>query len=165
MVLWTQNDGSRIAEAIARIDIIRGESLYAIPLLRAAASGIAVLAMVGPGEVLPLHLLSAHGQKKPLIVLLMGDYGSAQVGPRSFPQARRLLRWSRTTMLHGAAGEPESYAAIVATAPEARRVLIVNTSGPSLPAWIGLAERIASGTPTAIVAPVLPAAPRVGSIH
>jgi hypothetical protein len=118
------------------------------PLLRAAMSGDLRLLMVPPGRSVPLAVLDPQRDHRPLVVILCGDGVPPQGTPDDFPQARRLMRWAGFVMLHGAAGEAWHYGLAAELATVSRRVLIVETTGSDLPAWIDLKNRLAPRTPS-----------------
>lgn len=145
----TFSDPSTIAAQIARLEAAGFN--HASPLLRAAAAGALQLIALPPGGRVPLRLLDPTRQRHPLVVLLGGDHDAAQHGPDAFPQARRLLAWSRWTMLHGAGGEALHYALAAQGACLFRRALIVETASRFLPAWRGLLAEMAPRCPGLIV--------------
>jgi hypothetical protein len=144
------NDPAAIAD-----HIVRSEAAgygHAAPLLRAAAAGQLAAAFALPGCRLPLRVLDAGRWRGPVVAVLAGDV-QPSAGPGDFPQARRLLAWSRWTMLHGTGGEPWHYAAVVEAALRFRRVLLVECASATLPAWKALRADVAPDTPGLVIQP------------
>ncbi len=149
---------AQMAEAL-RICEQAGDTWHA-PLIRAAMVGDIRFTILPPGTRLPLAMLDMPRQLRPLLVLAGGDAGGLAT-PHAFPQSRRLMRWAGFTILHGAGGEAWHYTMAAEVALHARRVLIVETSGAALPAWIALKAEVVPGTPGLVfkVPPGRPAHP------
>ncbi|MCX7371246.1 MAG: hypothetical protein NTW56_02200 [Alphaproteobacteria bacterium] len=145
----TFNTSDAIAAQIVRLEA--AGFTHAMPLLRAAAAGALHLVALPPGARVPLRLLDATRQRKALVVLLGGDHGLIQHGPEAWPQSRRLLAWSRWTLLHGAGGEARHYALAAQATCLFGRALIAECSSHHLPAWRALREEVAPRTPGMIV--------------
>lgn len=121
------------------------------PLFRAALAGELQVLLVQPGARVSRVLLNGAGRPVPLVVLLAGD-GGGPADPDAFPQARRLMRWARFILLHGAGGEVWHYRLAVEAAQAHRRLLIAETTSAALPAWIALKRAVAPGTRGLVVA-------------
>ncbi|MBB3900104.1 hypothetical protein [Roseococcus suduntuyensis] len=113
------------------------------------------LAVMLPGDRLPLSMLDPTRFLKPLVVLLGGDGitpdGSRDCGPEGWQQSRRLLRWSRWTLLHGTGGEEAHYDWAVEAARSYRRVLIAECGTATLPTWMALRAEVAPYCPGAVL--------------
>lgn len=136
-----------------------------VPVVQAALRGESQTMILAAGARMPLAMLDPVRNPKPLIVILGDDYGPSE-GPDAFPQARRLFRWARWMMLHGAGGEPWHYAMAAEAAVLMGRVLIVETSSAGLPAWVafkadhapkvqGVSFRVPEGQPAHPAAEVM----------
>lgn len=136
---------AQMAEAIRRFE--QAGDTWHSPLLRAAMAGALRFTILPPGARVPLRILDMQRDPRPLVVVVGGDAGGPAT-PDAFPQARRLMRWAGFVMLHGAGGEAFHYAVAVQAAVLVRRVLIVETTGAALPAWVALKADVAPRTPT-----------------
>jgi hypothetical protein len=150
---------AQMAEALHRFEQA-GDTWHA-PLIRAAMAGTIRFAILAPGARVQLRILSMRHDPRPLVMVVGGDTGGPAT-PDAFPQARRLIRWARFVVLHGAGGEPGHYRSAVEAAQRLQRVLIVETTGAALPTWVALKREVAGETPGLIVmvAPGKPAHPR-----
>jgi len=128
---------------------------HPLPLLRALLADEIALAILLPGDRLPLACLDPLRCRKPLVVLLGGDgagpRGSPDCGPEGWRQSRRLLRWARWTMIHGARAEPWHYQEVADAARKHGRVLLAECGTATLPAWESLRTQVAPRTPCVIV--------------
>jgi hypothetical protein len=118
--------------------IVRAEQLglgYRVPIYRAAAAGLICLSECGRGGTLPSRLLKASPRPQ---LICIGDDDATPSGPAGWPQARKLLRWARGVVLHGAGGSAEHYTAAAVMAALNRRTLLVETDSAHLPAWIAV---------------------------
>lgn len=135
---------ARISAAIAAMEAAR--QTHPVPLFRALLADEIALAVLAPGERLPLALLDPTRFHKPLVILLGGDGaapdGSLDIGPDGWRQSRRLLGWSRWTLIHATGGEPWHYQMAVDAARRFRRVLIVECGTDTLPAWLALRAEV-----------------------
>jgi hypothetical protein len=68
-------------------------------------------------------------------VILAGFDDGFDLGPDDWPAARRVRDWARWTLIHGAGFERWHYEAAVIAAQTLGRVLIIECSGATLPAW------------------------------
>jgi hypothetical protein len=129
-----------ITEAVARL---RGtDGAFAIPLLTAAlASEIRVLAVM-PGGRVPVRLL--EHTCPPTVIIASGDPGVGHITPtpESFPQARRLLGWAASTIIHATGGQEAHYRAVVEAAKLVRRVLLIETATAQEDAWTELVQAV-----------------------
>lgn len=142
---------AQMAEAILRME--QAGAAWHVPLLRAAMAGDLRLAFVPPGSRLPLAMLDMRRHPRPLVVVLAGDGGTGgPAGPDAFPQARRLLLWARYALLHGAGGMAWHYTLAAEAAARFRRVVVAETTGAALPAWIELKAAVAPDTPSLAIA-------------
>lgn len=139
----------RYAEAIARLQA-SGDAWHA-PLIRAAGQGRIRLGLVPRGARLPLRDLDDTA--KPTLILLAGDDGTGPAPPEAWPQHKRLLRWCRAVLLHGAGGHPEHYAMAVDGAMQHKRLLLVECDSASLDAWISAVTRYAPRASALGIAP------------
>ncbi|WP_237214206.1 hypothetical protein [Falsiroseomonas oryziterrae] len=137
------------AEQISRLIGVAHQAgeLHEAVWLAAVQRGEIAAAAVEPGGRIPLRVLDTQPGQRPLLILLRGD-GVTPVGPDGFPQARRILRWARAIILHGAGAEPQHYATAVASAMATGRAVIVETTTAHLPAWRAVRDRVAANTPT-----------------
>lgn len=134
----------RMADMIARMEAAGAG--WHVPLIRAAMAGDLRAVFLPPGMRAPRDMLDTAPPRRPLAVILGGD-GSAPAAPAAFPQAVRLLRWSRFIVLHGAGGEAWHYAFIAGATVQWRRCLVVETTSAGLPEWLALRMRVAPHTP------------------
>lgn len=150
---------AQMAEALRRFE--QAGDTWHSPLIRAAMAGTLRFTILPPGARVPLSILDMQRDPRPLVVVVGGDAGGPAT-PDAFPQSRRLMRWAAFIMLHGAGGEPQHYAVAVEAASRVRRVLIVETTGAALPAWVALKAELARCTPGlgVMVPPGEPAHPR-----
>ncbi|HEY8612344.1 MAG TPA: hypothetical protein VIL69_13760 [Roseomonas sp.] len=124
---------------------------FALPLYRAALAGELAMAALLPGGRVPTRLLDHT--RPPTVIVVSGDPANpteAASPPEAFPQARRLLAWSASVMLHATGGKEAHYRAVVAGAKAWRRVLLIETATSQEDAWLALVEaererRLASG--------------------
>lgn len=152
MLLLTDPPPARVSEAIRCLNA-RGFA-HAVPLFRAVLAGEIALAALAPGERIPLSALDPTRLRRPLVVLLGGDGGAdgrTSVGPEAWSQARRLLLWSRWTMIHAAGGEAWHYAHAAESARYVRRVLIAECGSATLPAWLAMRDAVAPSCPGLVV--------------
>ncbi|MGK7870973.1 hypothetical protein [Falsiroseomonas sp. E2-1-a20] len=147
---FTINDTARLAELAVKLQ--QSGAAHPLPLIRAAMAKELAFVMVAPGGRIPLRVLDPMKHPLPVVVVLGGDHAEP-AGPDDFPQTRRLLRWSRATMLHGAGGEELHYAAAVSAARAVGRVLIAETCSVHLADWIALAKAVAPHVATLVIAP------------
>jgi hypothetical protein len=133
-----------LAELIARMEAAGAG--WHVPLIRAAMAGALNVVFLPPGARVPRDMLDTTPPRLPLAVVLAGD-GSTPSPPDAFPQARRLLRWSRFIVLHGAGGLPWHYALAAEATIHWRRVVIVETTSALLPAWLAMRMELAPRTP------------------
>ena len=118
---------------------------HLVPLIRATMDRALRFVIVAPGKRVPLRMLQDK-PGRPLAVILSGD-GKAAVGPDAFPQARRLLRWTRGIMVHATGGKLEHYAEAARATVLTRRLVVVETDTAHEAAWLALAASTAPGTP------------------
>ncbi len=144
MTLHRIKTRAQMAEAVRRME--QAGAGWHVPLLRAVMAGDLRAAFVAPGSRVPLSLLDMTRHPRPLAVVLMGD-GGGPAEPAAFPQARRLLRWARFIVLHGAGGDAWHYGLAAAAAARFRRVVIAETTSAALPAWFALKAEVAPATP------------------
>lgn len=121
------------------------------PLFQAAMREELRFALILPDGRFPKHLLI--GDRLPLALVLCDDADVSR-GPASFPQARKLLRWTRSIMLHAAGGRPEHYAAAAeATVLRGRLVVVECASGGREAEWLALIKAVAPRTPRLHITP------------
>lgn len=145
LLLTSSCSPARISGAIAAMQAAR--QAHHVPLLRAVLAGEIALAVLRPGESLPLSLLEPTRFRQPLVVVLAGDDGldgQHNCGPEGWRQSRRLLRWARWTILHATGGEAWHYAMAVDAARHLGRVLVAECATATLPAWQALKREVAS---------------------
>ena len=149
---------AQMAEYLRRME--QAGDTWHSPLIRAAMAGALRFVVVSHGARLPLSVLDLQRNPVPLVVIVGGDAGGP-AAPDAFPQARRLMRWAGFILLHGTGGEAWHYAIAAEAAAQVRRVLIVETTGAALPAWVALKADVASRTPSLglKVPPGMPAHP------
>jgi hypothetical protein len=148
MHIPTLNKPDQISRLIGAVTQA-GEAHHAVWLAAAQRGEIAAL-QIEPGARIPLRMLDVQPDQRPLLILLCGD-GASPVGPDGFPQARRILRWARAIILHGAGAEPGHYATAVASARMTGRAVLVETTTAHLPAWRAMRDRVAEKTPTLVI--------------
>lgn len=144
MPLLLSPSPARVSEAIAGMRAAR--VTHAIPLFRALLADEIALAILQPGERLPLSVLDPTRFRKPLVILLGGDGGLGRpynCGPEGWPQSRRFLRWARWTILHGTGGEAWHYEMAADAARHLGRALIAECATATLPAWLDLKNEVA----------------------
>jgi hypothetical protein len=133
----------QMADMIARMEAAGAG--WHVPLIRAAMAGDLRAVFLGPGTRAPRDMLDTTPPRRPLAVILGGD-GSVPAAPAAFPQAARLLRWSRFVALHAAGGEAWHYSLIAEATVRFRRCLVVETTSAGLPDWLALRMRLAPRT-------------------
>ena len=139
---------AQMAKAVVRLQ--QAGACYHIPLVRAAGAGALRFAIVAPGGRLRLDLLDMQRDRRPLAVIL-GDDGLAPTGPDGFPQARRLMRWAASIVIHAAAGQPEQYAAVAVATTICRRLVLVECSTAHQADWMALRQNVAPGKPGLLI--------------
>ncbi|WP_426958396.1 hypothetical protein [Muricoccus radiodurans] len=111
---------------------------FVVPLYRAALAGdLRVLALLSGGRI-PQRFL--EHTEPPTVVQISGDPGGGHPTPppEAFSQARRLLGWAASVMLHATGGRAEHYTAVVEAARLVRRVLLIETGTAQESAWLEL---------------------------
>lgn len=103
-------------------------------------------------------------------LLLIGDDDHSPVdGPDAWPIARRAFQWTNFVLLHGGAGDASHYEMAVGLTKQYRRLLIVECSSATLPAWRAAASRWCRGTEGLAMEPppgtVHPSALSKGEVH
>ena len=91
-------------------------------------------------------------------MVLIGDDDGADRGPAGWPMARRAVGWAAGILLHAVGAEISHYEAAIVAAEIVGRVLVIECSPPTLPAWTTLVQA-ASHRPS-----VLAIVPR-GGVH
>lgn len=131
--------------AALAVGLRQAEASHAVPLVQAAMRGELRVAWVYPDHRVPTNLLAAGGP--PMAVVLCDD-GDASHGPARFAQARKLVRWTRSILLHAAGGRPEHYAAAAEAAVLRGRLLVIEcASGEREAEWLALIKAVAPRTP------------------
>ena len=152
MILLNNPAPARVSEAIVRFQAL-GQP-HPVPLFRALLADELALALLAPGDRLPLAILDPTHFHKPLVILLGGDGGAdgmTDCGPEGWRQSRRLLLWSRWTLIHATGGEAWHYQAAVEAVRKFRRVLIAECGTASLRTWLALRAEVAPKTSGMIV--------------
>jgi len=152
MILLNNPPPALVSEAIAGFHA--GGHPHPVPLFRALLANEIALAILPPGARVRLAILDPTRFHKPLVVLLGGDGGAdglTDCGPEGWRHSRRLLRWSRWTLIHATGGEVWHYQAAVEAARKFRRVLIAECGTATLPPWLALRAEVAPNTPGMIV--------------
>lgn len=96
-------------------------------------------------------------------VLLIGDDDGANRGPSGWPAASKAVDWGRWFLLHAAGAEPEHYHLAITMAQIHRRVVVIECTTGTLPAWIGMTAKARNRVggmviyPRGGVHPVMPA--------
>ncbi|MBX6740423.1 MAG: hypothetical protein IRY87_00065 [Acetobacteraceae bacterium] len=139
---------AQMAEMVMRLEQA-GASRH-VPLVRAAMAGALRFAFVSPGDILPLRLLDMEQDRRPFAVILADD-GAVSTGSDGFPQARRLLRWAASILIHAAGGEPWHYEAVARATVLARRFLLMETNTAHQTAWHTLRMAVALRTPGSLI--------------
>jgi hypothetical protein len=127
-----------LSEAIRLMEGTRGD--FAVPLWRASLAGEFRIACAMPGALLPAKALDVA--RPPTCIILSGDPddASATPPPTAFKKVRRYITWAAAIVIHATGGTRETYAAVAATVPRMRRVLLVETGTRQEDAWIALAR-------------------------
>jgi hypothetical protein len=68
-------------------------------------------------------------------VLLIGDDDGMDRGPAGWPGVEKAITWGRWFLLHGAAAERHHYELAIAAAHLHRRVVVIECSSATMPAW------------------------------
>lgn len=120
-------------------------------LLRALNSGrIALLPLQPECSAAAFKRWMKTTAKRPAIVLIGDDYG-ADLGPAGWPTAERAVRWCRAVLLHAAGGEVWHYEMAVQNAQSFGRVLVVECTTKTLPAWLNLVDSVRPIPPVSLV--------------
>ena len=153
MPLFHDFPAAKLPELIWRSE--QAGDTWHTPLYRAAMQGRLALMMVPPGERVPVSLLDPTKHRLPLVIMLCGDPGHAGAhhGPDAYAQSMRFMRWANFIMLHGAGGTAFHFAIAAETAVVARRLLLVETDGATLPEWAAFRAKVAPQTPGLEVRP------------
>jgi len=139
---------ARVSAAIARLAAAGHK--HPIPLFRALLAEEIALALLDPVDRLPLSFLDPLRFRKPLVIVLGGDFGAdgrADCGPEGWPQSRRLLRWARWAPIHGTGGQVWHYGEAVEAARICHRVLLAECGTATLPAWEAMRAQVAPSLP------------------
>jgi hypothetical protein len=156
---------SDVSAIIAKLEGTEGAFL--LPLYRAALAGETRVLTLLPGGRVPQRMLEHTAPNT--VIVLSGDPGLGHdtPSPDAFPQARRLLAWAASTMIHAAGGQAGHYAAVVDAVRLVRRVLLIETATAQEDAWRDLAraeherrERVGRALPTLVVS-----ARPLGGVH
>lgn len=131
---------AQMADAIMRLT--QAGQPHHVPLLRAAMAGDLRVCFVAAGQRMPLRLLDMVRDRRPLVVVLADD-GLHPAGPAGYPQARRLMGWAASIVIHAAAGEAWHYAAVAEATRLCGRVLLVETCTAHQGAWVALKAAVA----------------------
>jgi len=86
--------------------------------------------------------------RRPTVVIVGDDPGASDGlgGPDAWRCVRRLRRWTRAAMIHGAGGQPEHYAEVTRAAMKVGRVALVESTSRHALAW-----RAAIGCPRSLL--------------
>lgn len=137
----------------AIVETERVGSIGSAHLLRALAAGrIAMLPIIASTSSSKFKKFAALAHNRPAVSLI-GDDDHRDRGPAGWPLAARVLTWARFVMLHGAGAKVEHYELAVQAAQDVGRVLIVECSATTLPAWVDLARNAPHRPATLVVAP------------
>ena len=139
----------QMAEAVVYLS--RSGFGHHVPLLRAAMAGTHRICFVPPGFTMPLNLLDMTQDRRPLIVVLQDD-GPNPTGPSGFAQARRLLKWAASVLVHACGAEPYHYTGAVVMAGVKERLVLVETCTAQQAAWLALKDAVAPRTPGVVLA-------------
>jgi hypothetical protein len=109
-----------------------------LPLLEAAASGaIGLLLLRNPAT--PWPTATMRKSTGPTIVLIGDDpdvRDAASLGPDQWSCVRNIRYWQPAgCLIHAAGGKPEHYRMAVTVALQLRRVVVVECSSATAPAW------------------------------
>ena len=109
-------------------------------LLRALRAGRCAVLPVLPGTShAVLKRFAALTASRPAVAIV-GDDDGADRGPRGWPLAQRAVAWANAIVLHAAAAETAHYEAAILAAQVVGRVLIVECSTATFPAWRSMVE-------------------------
>ncbi|MBP0493056.1 hypothetical protein [Roseomonas indoligenes] len=125
----------KIDQIISMLDAL-GEG-YRIPLLRAARNKELGLLLATYGEPIRSRYLKLPG---PTVIVLHGDHPEDN-GPASWPQARKLVDWAVSAVIHATGGQAEHYALVATMAPLHGRILLIETGFHHHPAWLELISK------------------------
>jgi hypothetical protein len=129
---------SRPADISALIAKLEGtDGAFLLPLYRAALAGDLRVVTLHAGGRIPGRLLE-HTEPATVVVVGGDPDARATPAPEAFPQARRLLAWAASTILHATGGLAAHYAAAVEAARFTRRVLLIETGTAQEDAWLDL---------------------------
>ena len=145
-VLEMLDDGS-INEVIARLEQI-GEA-YRTPLFRAAHAGELGFLAATDGQPVPSRYLK---MKRPTLVMLAGD-NLADQGPDSWPEARKLILWAQSCIIHATSGQTHHYEAAVLGTRMHKQVLMIECQYRHHAAWLALIQRLRPRMPVLNIVP------------
>jgi hypothetical protein len=101
-------------------------------------------------------------------VLLIGDDDGANRGPPGWPGAPKAVEWGRWFLLHAAGAEPKHYQLAIAMAQIHRRVVVIECTTSTLPAWIAMTEKARNRVGGMVIYPrggVHPMMPDRAAVH
>jgi hypothetical protein len=137
----------KLPELILRLE--QAGQGFRIPILRAVFERRVSFVESARGGRIPAKVLQ---DQRPHLILL-GDDDGCSSGPAGWPQARKLLRWSRRVMLHAAGGEAEHYEVAVTATEQTGRLLLIETSMERMPDWLALVQEQRPPVPTLVLRP------------
>jgi hypothetical protein len=143
-------------ERVARLAIAAEQAgePWTAGLLRGVVRGDAFVAFVQEGSKIPQALLDTDTRTRPAIIILAGDVpGRGNPGPADFPGVWRVFRWAAAMVFHAAAGTAEHAEDVLLAAAVVRRVLVVETGTPALPAWLEARDRYGRHAPSLVIKP------------
>jgi hypothetical protein len=101
-------------------------------------------------------------------VLLIGDDDGAERGPPGWPAAAKAIEWARWFLVHAAGAEPDHYHMAIAMAQLHRRVLVIECTTRTLPAWMAMTAKGRNRVGGVVIYPrggVHPVLPPCGAMH
>jgi len=159
----TPSVSSRSTSFIVRIDAWK-DIPAAIATMQAAGAGFRVAPLRALYEGRIAHLDVARGTSNNKVkhfiaaacrpeLVIIGDDDDLPSGPDGFATAPRLLKWARQIVLHGAGGEASHYEQAVLAAQITGRVVMVECTSPTIPAWVAATRKWATTSAVQILHP------------
>ena len=103
-------------------------------------------------------MFAARARAKPAIVLI-GDDDYLDRGPNGWRVAQRAIRWAAAVLLHAAGATRGQYLGVIEAAERVGRVLVVECSTTTLPAWADLVAAAPHKPSVLVIKPTVGAHP------
>lgn len=156
-----------IPAAISRMQTAGAD--HRVPVLQALYRGEIAHLEIGRGGSAGTFKRWASAIQLPGLALIGDDDHAITDGPDTWPIAHRALRWARFVLIHGGPGDTSHYEYAIRLTKQYRRLVMVECSSATLPAWRAAASRWCRGAEGLAMEPppgiVHPATLSKGEVH